>query len=162
MLETQSGSTITIETLKNAGFLGDLSEEQFTNLQVAMKVQSEHPELFNNVLGAGGLNKIDMEAAIMAELANDEYTYMFYDMRLLGKHYSNYLEKEGSSEFGSFEMKAFNTKEDMENYFSHPEHGYVLPGLCFGFQITEKAGDDFELEMIVNDYLPTEMASVPL
>lgn len=127
-----------------------------------MKVKSEHPDLFNNVLGAGGLDQTEMEAAIMAELSNDEYTYLFYDMRLLGKHYSNYLEKDGASEFGNFKMQAFNTKEEMESYYAHPDHGYVLPGLCMGFQILEKGDDDFELEIMVNDYMPTEMAALPI
>lgn len=49
----------------------------------------------------------------------------------------------------------------MGNYYSHPDNGYVMDGLCFGFEIKED-GDDFELEIMGNDFKPEEMAMMPI
>lgn len=163
MLETSSGKIVTFDTLRNAGLIDSLDEQQLKNIEVAMKVQENHPELFNNVIANNGfMGKSEVEAAVMAELSNDEYTYLFYDMRLLGRHYSNYLEKEGASEFGFFKLQAFESKEAMGQYYSSPDNGYVMDGLCFGFEIKETGDDDFELEIMGNDFKPEEMAMLPI
>jgi hypothetical protein len=49
----------------------------------------------------------------------------------------------------------------MQNYFSHPDHGYVLDGLCFGFTVVEKGDDDVELQIMGNNNNPASFAMMP-
>lgn len=163
MTELDGGKPMNFETLANIGVLDQFDMTQIKNIEVALKVQESHPALFNTIIASNGLvGQAELEAAIMQELSSDEYTFLFYDMRLLGKYYSRVLEKQGASDFGAFKLKPFETKEDLGNYYSHPDHGYAFDGLCFGFAIKEDDDENVELEIMGNDFKPENMQMLPI
>ena len=50
---------------------------------------------------------------------------------------------------GNFTFKAFDTQEELDEYFLHEEYGVAegREGICFAFSVIEEAQNKFEVEI---------------
>ena len=67
------------------------------------------------------------------------------------------------ADFGEFELRPFESKDELWAYISHPEYELNMDrqGICFGFHIIENSQNDYELDLYFNDLFPTNIRSLP-
>jgi hypothetical protein len=116
-------------------------------------LQARYPSLFTQALKQDQ-NSTEFNEIILNEVSNSTDILVVNDFKELSNGWGRFIEADGAEKFGQFTLKPFESKEDMDAYISAKDHGYVVPGLCFGFAIHEKSNSSYELEMMLNDLQP--------
>ena len=65
---------------------------------------------------------------------------------------SSFRNPEGLA-IGNFTFQEFDSQEELDEYFMHPEYGRAegREGICFAFSVIQEADNKFEVEIQMND-----------
>jgi len=127
-------------------------------MRILMKTVEKN-KFLQNMIGKG-LNKLKknkqvLEAEQLLKLAASKiYKWSGQDRSIADFKFPNM----------GFQHKEFASKEELDAYIEHPDHGYDevnRPGVCFALTMHEHAQNDYELELFFNDAIVLDYRSIP-